>query len=192
VLVLAYGGLRFGELAGLRVRDVNLMRSRLTVARNATEVSGRVVVDTPKTHRARQVPIPRSLLDGLAEQLAGRGADEPAFPSPDGVLLREGNWRRRCFDPAVVRCGLAPLTPHDLRHTAASLAISAGANVKTVQRMLGHASAAMTLDTYADLFDDDLDAVTGRLDEAAQAARLKCRRPAVGRVPSLEIRAGAN
>jgi integrase len=56
---------------------------------------------------------------------------------------------------------------HDLRHTAASLAISAGANVKAVQRMLGHASAAMTLDVYADLFDDDLDHVAGRLDEAA-------------------------
>lgn len=58
------------------------------------------------------------------------------------------------------------ITPHDLRHTAASLAISAGANVKAVQRMLGHASAAMTLDTYADLFDDDLDAVAAALSNA--------------------------
>ena len=56
------------------------------------------------------------------------------------------------------------ITPHDLRHTAASLAISAGANPKAVQRMLGHASAAMTLDTYADLFEDDLDAVSERVD----------------------------
>jgi integrase len=61
------------------------------------------------------------------------------------------------------------ITPHDLRHTAASLAISAGANVKAVQTMLGHKSAAMTLDTYADLFPDDLDAVASRLDEAARA-----------------------
>lgn len=53
--------------------------------------------------------------------------------------------------------------PHDLRHTAASLAISAGANVKAVQRILGHASAAMTLDTYADLFDDALDDVASAL-----------------------------
>lgn len=58
------------------------------------------------------------------------------------------------------------LTLHDLRHTAASLAVSAGANVKAIQRMLGHASAAMTLDTYADLFDDDLDAVATALDQA--------------------------
>ena len=61
------------------------------------------------------------------------------------------------------------LTPHDLRHTAASLAVSAGANGKSVQRMLGHASAAMTLDVYADLFDDDLDDVANALD--AQAAK---------------------
>jgi integrase len=62
------------------------------------------------------------------------------------------------------------LTPHDLRHTAASLAVSAGANVKAVQRMLGHASAAMTLDVYADLFENDLDAVGTALDLAAQNA----------------------
>jgi integrase len=61
-------------------------------------------------------------------------------------------------------------TPHDLRHTAASLAISSGANVKAVQRMLGHASAAMTLDVYADLFDDDLIALADGLDDAARAA----------------------
>ena len=62
------------------------------------------------------------------------------------------------------------VTLHDLRHTAASLAISAGANVKAVQRMLGHASAAMTLDTYADLFDDDLDDVATALNSAKTAA----------------------
>ncbi|MCU1477487.1 MAG: site-specific integrase [Subtercola sp.] len=63
------------------------------------------------------------------------------------------------------------ITLHDLRHTAASLAISAGANVKAVQRMLGHKSAAMTLDTYADLFDDDLDAVADALDQARSRSR---------------------
>jgi hypothetical protein len=62
--------------------------------------------------------------------------------------------------------GLAGLTPHELRHTAASLAVAEGANVKAVQRMLGHASAAMTLDVYANLFEDDLDAVADRLDQA--------------------------
>jgi hypothetical protein len=59
-----------------------------------------------------------------------------------------------------------------LRHTAASLAVSAGGNVKAVQRMLGHASAAMTLDMYADLFDDDLEAVAEKLDVLREAARV--------------------
>ena len=68
-------------------------------------------------------------------------------------------------DPSIPR-----VTLHDLRHTAASLAVSAGANVKAVQRMLGHASAAMTLDVYADRFDDDLDAVAEALNQAVSAA----------------------
>lgn len=65
---------------------------------------------------------------------------------------------------------LPTITPHDLRHTAASLAIGSQASAKAVQRMLGHASAAMTLDVYADLLKDDLDAVSDRLDEARQRA----------------------
>ena len=73
-----------------------------------------------------------------------------------------GGCGSRCqkTDPTFPR-----ISAHALRHTAASLAISAGANVKVVQRMLGHSSAAMTLDVYADLFDDDLTGVADRLDE---------------------------
>ena len=62
------------------------------------------------------------------------------------------------------------VTPHDPQHTAASLAVSTGANVKAVQRMLGHTSAAMTLDVYADLFEDGLDAVAASLSAARTAA----------------------
>ena len=81
-------------------------------------------------------------------------------------MLRNTNFRPRSFDPAAEKAGLIGLTPHELRHTAASLAIAAGANVKAVQQMLGHASAAMTLDIYAGLFADDLDAVADQLDRA--------------------------
>ena len=63
---------------------------------------------------------------------------------------------------------MAGLSLHDLRHTAASLAIAAGANVKVVQQMMRHASAAMTLDVYAGLFGDDLDTVADSLDAAAR------------------------
>jgi integrase len=66
-----------------------------------------------------------------------------------------------------------PITPHALRHTCASLAISAGANVKVVQRLLGHATAAMTLDTYGHLMSDDLAGVADALGKAIKAAQAK-------------------
>jgi integrase len=75
------------------------------------------------------------------------------------------NFRKTVWLPTVGECGLEGLRVHDLRHTCASLAISAGASVKAVQRMLGHASATVTLDTYAALFTDDLEALADRLDE---------------------------
>jgi integrase len=78
------------------------------------------------------------------------------FAGPRGYLPKsDGGW----FTSAVKRAKVQDITPHDLRHTCASLAVSAGVNVLALQRMLGHTSAKVTLDTYADLFDDDLDAV---------------------------------
>ena len=162
--MLAWCGLRFGELAALRVRDLDLERARLSVERSMTEVGGRLVWSDPKSGRGRSVPFPRSLTGVLRDQARGKGPDEQLFTTPDGGALRLNNWRRRVLDPACARIGREDITPHDLRHTAASLAIRAGANVKAVQRMLGHASAAMTLDVYAGLFRDDLDGVATALD----------------------------
>jgi integrase len=88
------------------------------------------------------------------------------FPGDDGRHLKRPHPTSGWFAKAVAESGIPRATPHALRHTAASLAVSAGANVKAVQKMLGHASAAMTLDIYADLFDDDLEAVATALHEA--------------------------
>jgi integrase len=125
------------------------------------------VFGTPKSHAIRSVAVARSLVGSLGEQLRDRALDDFVFPAPKGGVLLLRNFRRQVFDPAVRTAGLDGLTPHELRHTAASLAVSAGGNVKAVQRMLGHASASMTLDVYSGLFDDDLDALADRLDEAA-------------------------
>lgn len=104
----------------------------------------------------------------VAASLAGKDPDDLAFTAVGGGVLRYRVARTSWFDAAVKEAGCPEgFHPHELRYTAASLAISAGANVKAVQRMLGHASAAMTLDTYADLFADDLDEVAMRLDRAA-------------------------
>ncbi|MFJ6149960.1 tyrosine-type recombinase/integrase [Micromonospora profundi] len=169
VRFLAYTGLRWGEASALRVSRLDLLRRRVTVAVAFAEVGGELVEGTPKNHQRRSVPIPRFLVDELAAHVAGKRRDSLVFTAPNGGPLRNTNFRSRAFAPAAASVGLAGLTPHDLRHTAASLAVAAGANVKAVQRMLGHASASMTLDVYAGLFGDDLDAVANRLDEAVAA-----------------------
>jgi integrase len=163
-LVLAFCGPRWGEAAALRVKRVDLLRRRITVAESVTEVRGRLTWGTPKSHQAQSVPVPKFLAELLDELVAGKARDDLVFTTMTGRPLPNLNWRRDIFDPAAVDVGLARLTPHELRHTAASLAVSAGANVKAVQRMLGHASAAMTLDVYSGLFDADLDSVAVQLD----------------------------
>jgi integrase len=171
VLFLAYTGVRFGEMAALRVRHLDLMRRRAVITESVTEVRGRAVFSTPKTHQSRSVPIPRFVVDDLAAHVAGRASDEFVFSAPRGGVLRARNFRRAGFEPAVAAAGLAPLTPHALRHTAASLAIAAGANVKVVQTMLGHKSATMTLDLYGHLFADQLDEVADAMDAARTSAQ---------------------
>jgi integrase len=112
------------------------------------------------------VPLPAFLLPYLARRCEAKARDALLWSSDDGTHLRRPHPTSGWFAKAVTASRVPRVTPHDLRHTAASLAVSAGANVKAVQRMLGHASAAMTLDVYADLFDDDLEAVATALDNA--------------------------
>lgn len=174
VYTLAYTGLRWGEAIALRHEHVNQERRRFTVTDNAVFVGNKVHLGTPKTHRSRTVPYPAFLQPHLDHILSSRPHNALLFGDGENYLphpsAHTGWWAQ-----AVKRCQKEDtefpyVTPHDLRHTAASLAISAGANVKAVQHMLGHASATMTLDTYADLFPDDLDQVAGRLDDHREAA----------------------
>lgn len=191
IRLLAYTGLRWGEATALQVKRLDLIRRRLEVVRSAVDLGRDIGYGTPKTHQRRSVPIPRSLVDALAEHVAGKDSEDLVFTSPRGDALRNGNFRSRFFGPAAAAIGVHNLTPHDLRHTAASLAVQAGANVKAVQRMLGHASAAMTLDVYAGLFGDDLDAVAERLDEAAARARADSLRTRATDATVLPLAAGA-
>ncbi|QUD82106.1 site-specific integrase [Gordonia polyisoprenivorans] len=181
ILFLGYTGLRYGEMAALRVENFDMLRRRVNVRQSVTEVKGKLVWSSPKNHERRSVPFPRFLADDLAALMAGKSRDDLVFTAPEGGVLRLATFRTRTFTGAInslrpvdergnVTSGFPKATIHDLRHTAASLAISAGANVKAVQTMLGHQSAALTLDTYADLFPDDLERVAEALDEARRAA----------------------
>ncbi|MCH9732226.1 MAG: site-specific integrase [Actinomycetia bacterium] len=167
VLVAGYCGLRWGELAALRWTDVDLVRKTLRVARAYSEEAPLGELSPVKDHQARTVPIPAIVSEELASFRADPKPDGLVLPSATGTPLRNRNFRRDIFDDAVDSLDL-DITPHNLRDTAASLAIQAGASVVAVARLLGHESAATTLNHYAGLFPSDLDDVAQRLDAAAR------------------------
>ena len=115
----------------------------------------------------------------MKPHVQGRGDEELLFTAPQGGPLRARNFRQRFFAPAVAKAGLGHLkvTPHKLRHTAASLAIASGADVNVVQTMLGHKSATLTLDTYGHLFPDRLDEVSKKMHKrrSKQLAKAKAK-----------------
>ena len=172
VLFLAYTGVRFGEMAALRVARLDLRRNRAVIVESVTPVQGHGLVwGSTKTHQRREVPIPRFLTAELAEHLEGKSPDDLVFAGiRNGQPLRVSTFRT-AFSAAAGAIGVPDLHPHQLRHTAASLAIASGADVKVVQQMLGHSSATMTLDTYGHLFEDRLDEVGDAMDRARAAAR---------------------
>ncbi len=159
VLVLAFCGLRWGEAIALRVRDVEFLRRRLMVSENAVQLGVDHAVGPTKGRTARSVPVPTFVLDELSQHCKDKASDALVFPGRDGRYLPRPKSTDGWFAAAVRRAKVQQITPHDLRHTCASLAVSAGVNVLSLQRMLGHKSAKVTLDTYSDLFDADLDAV---------------------------------
>lgn len=179
IQLLAYTGLRWGEASALKVGRVDLAACRAHIVEAYVEDNGKLYLDTPKNHERRSVPIPRFLVEELKHYVEKRGDEELLFTAPQGGPLRARNFRQRFFAPAVTQAGLGHLkvTPHKLRHTAASLAIASGADVNVVQTMLGHKSATLTLDTYGHLFPDRLDEVSKKMHKrrSKQLAKAKAK-----------------
>ncbi|MEU2014275.1 site-specific integrase, partial [Nocardia sp. NPDC019302] len=167
VLMLGYCGPRWGELIALRVRDIDFRRARITVADNAVQLGVDHAEGDTKGKEIRTVPVPRFILDQLQLHVKGKHRDALVFPHPNDPekYLPRPKSADGWFAGAVKRSKVQPITPHDLRHTCVSLAVSAGANVLALARLLGHKDAKETLNTYADLFDDDLDRVASAMDE---------------------------
>lgn len=171
VRFLAYTGLRFGEMAALRVKRLDFDRRRIVVSESVTPVGGVMTFGPTKGHERREVPMPRFMVDDLARIVQKASPDDLVFVGVNGAVLRSQRLQRGGLTAASRQMGLDGFTPHMLRHTAASLAIAAGADVKVVQTMLGHKSATMTLDLYGHLFGDRLDMVADAM-EAARIASL--------------------
>lgn len=153
VLTAALVGLRWGELAGLRLERVDLLRKQITVEEQLVEIGGVLEWGPPKTKSgARTVTIPGSLIPVLAGHFASPAVQRSglAFPTPTGLPMRRSNFRR-VFAQACGSVG-EKLTFHELRHTAAALAIAAGAHPLAIKERLGHSSIVVTMDCYGGLF----------------------------------------
>ena len=171
IRALAYTGMRWGEATALRVRDVDLARGRVDVSRSFADINGQLIEGTPKSHQARTIPLLPTIHADLVRLASGAERDALVFTTPDGYRLRSSNFRLNVWLPAVRAAGFDGLTPHGLRHTAASLYIAAGTPPKVVQRILGHASVAFTLDVYGHLYPDEMDIWAARLDGQMWAER---------------------
>jgi integrase len=164
-------GMRRGEIAGLRWVDVDLDAGRLAVRHTRVLVYDRAEVSQPKTPRSRRViALDRGTVEALRrhrgqqlderEQLAEVWIDSGyVFVREDGAPI-DPDRISHLFAGLVVATGLPRIRLHDLRHTAASLAMATGVHPKVVSERLGHASVAFTLDVYSHL-------VPGMQEEAA-------------------------
>jgi len=166
----AYLGCRWGELAGLKRQNLDLVRRQVRIVGTLEEVGGqpmRYMEETKTRTSRRALSLPGFLVELLKEHLAEAPAGEFVFLGPQGGWLRRSVFRRSWFKPALVAAGLdEDLRFHDLRHTAAGLLIAQGAHLKEIQARLGHASITTTLNVYGHLWpslgaqlDDKIEAV---------------------------------
>jgi integrase len=172
VLVAAYGGLRFGELAALRVERVDFLRRSVRVEDAFSEVNGKLHLGPTKTGKSRSVSLPKSVVDALALHLRRypSGPDGLVFRDENGGPVRRSNFNKRIWQGAVRAAGLAPLRFHDLRHTSVALGIAAGGHPKAIQARAGHSSIRTTLDRYGHLFEGIDSDLADRLDSFAQTS----------------------
>ncbi len=172
-VVAAYTGLRWGELAGLQVSDVDMLRRRLIVRSALVEASGQPpTLGVPKSPASeRTIALPRSVVDALALHLRDHPpVDGMVWTTERGALLRRGSFGRIWRKAVEASVGL-PCRVHDLRHTHAAWLIAAGEHPKAIQTRLGHSSIQVTIDRYGHLMDGLDDRTAARLDEIARAAR---------------------
>lgn len=143
VLLAAWCGLRFGELAELRRGDIDLKNGRVRVRRGVVRVKGEVLIGSPKSDAGiRDVAIPPHLLPAVKAHLkdhTGAGRDALLFPAAAGGNLAPSTLYK-VFYPARDAAGRPDLRFHDLRHTGAVLAASTGATLAELMARLGHST----------------------------------------------------
>lgn len=168
--VMIMTGLRPGEAKALKVKDLDPTRGRLMIRRDVDDL-GRI--DATKTRQHRDVPIGGEILLNLQQAAEGKDPESWLIPDERGKVWTTARWRV-IWKNMMTYLGITNFVTYELRHTAASIAIAAGADVKTVQLMLGHASAVETLNTYGHLWEEGLSAIPGAMEAhmAKERARI--------------------
>ena len=157
ILVMGLMGLRVGEARALQVQDVNLFKREIIVRRAMTyDKDYKSVSSTTKTKQVRNIPIPEPLIELLKPLVDGKKPKAPVFRGARGEVINDGWFRKAIFTKATSRLGWTDVTIHSLRHTCASLMISAGTPITTVSRVLGHSSVVQTLNTYGHFYKEDV------------------------------------
>ena len=177
VLVLGLCGLRWGELVGLQVKDLNVSAGTLTIRRSLVEINGKLEESTTKSHRWRIVHLPEILQIACHRWVFDKNQDDPLFHTEEGTFLRNTNFTRRVFIPALKAAEVKKIRIHDLRHTAASIAISAGATPNMVKEMLGHSDVQLTMRVYAHIFEADREKVAANVNRAVNEVHEMCTDP---------------
>jgi integrase len=165
MLLAGLSGLRWAELIGLQVQDFAANGRFVQVTRSLSEVNGVFHPGSTKSGQTRVVYLPGILHSRIENLLIGKADTDLVFTNSVGNPISLANFTKRVFKPAIDLSGVPRITPHDLRHTAASNAISAGANVLNVANMLGHSDPSITLKRYAHLFTKDQEALAFELNK---------------------------
>jgi len=170
VLTMARTMARRGEVVALAVKHLDVARRRLRVEGDLDDDG----LDETKSGKHRDLPVHGDVLAMLQKRAEGKGADDLLFLDPKGRAFNRHYWRVY-WNRIRTATGIKDFDTHELRHTGVSMAIKAGASVKAIQAMCGHASATVTLDTYGHLWDEDLDAVFDAVERLLAAERKKAK-----------------
>jgi integrase len=177
-VLAVHTGMRQGEMLALRWQDVDMENAVLSVRRTLTRRGGKVAFGEPKTKKSRRsIRLTPQAVEALRAHLERQLRDMEIlgdhyqdqgliFTTDTGAPINPSNLRQRSFTPLLKRAGLPHMRFHDLRHTCATLLLSRGVHPKFVQELLGHATIAITLDTYSHVMPSMGDATAKAMEDA--------------------------